>query len=617
MTLICRLRKRLFPERSMRPVVWLLLVVSTLSHSAAQAQSKPLQGLDDYITKSMADWKIPGLALAIVRNDSVILVKGYGVRTLGKPDRVNERTIFAIGSSSKAFTALGVAMLVDQGKVKWDDPATKYLPGFQLFDPYVTREITVRDLLSHRSGLARGDLLWYAQDLPRDSILYHVRYLKPSWSLRSRFGYQNIMYLAAGQLTSRITGKSWDQVIRERIFQPLGMTSSNTSTKDLARLPDIASPHEEIEDTVRIIPYHNIDNIGPAGSINSNALDMAQWVRFQLSRGKVAGKPLLSAGAFDEMHTPQTIMPLEGPWKLMMQDAHFGSYGMGWILHDYHGRKIVQHGGNIDGMHALVGLMPEEKTGLVILTNLSGNFLTYALMYRVFDAFLKQPQKDWSAQLHKGFEELVAQGKAEEKKRESARVKGTSPSLPLEKYAGTYADSMYGEVSVKQDAGKLVLRYGTMVGDLEHWQHDTFRSIWREKSQGKGFVTFDLDADSKVDELKIQDLAEFKRKPEVADTTPAVQLAQSDLPKYTGAFAASGIPITAEVQIVGGQLKLTVPGQPPYTLVPVSPTRFRLSGADTPAGFFLDYTMDGSKVKSVKLVQPEPQPTLTLMPKGK
>ena len=313
-------------------------------------------------------------------------------------------------------------MLVDQGKVKWDDPATKYLPGFQIYDPYVTREITVRDLLSHRSGLARGDMLWYAaQDLPRDSILYHVRYLKPSWSLRSRFGYQNIMYLAAGQLAARVNNKSWDQVIRERIFQPLGMTSSNTSTKDLERLPDVASPHEEIEDTVRVIPYHNIDNIAPAGSINSNAVDMAQWVRFQLARGKVGGKPLLSAGAFDEMHTPQTIMPLEGPWKLMMQDAHFGSYGMGWILHDYHGRKIVQHGGNIDGMHALVGLMPEEKTGLVILTNLGGNFLTYALMYRVFDAFLKNPPKDWSAQLHKGFEELVAQGKAEEKKREAGQ----------------------------------------------------------------------------------------------------------------------------------------------------------------------------------------------------
>jgi CubicO group peptidase (beta-lactamase class C family) len=601
----------------MKTVVWLLLVVSTLSPSVAHAQAKPLKDLDEYITRSMADWKIPGLALAIVRNDSVILAKGYGVKTLGKPDRVNEQTLFAIGSSSKAFTALSVAMLVDEGKVRWDDPATKYLPGFQMYDPYVTRELTVRDLLTHRSGLSRGDMLWYGTDLPRDSILYHARYLKPTWSLRSHFGYQNIMYLAAGQLTARLTGKSWDQVMRDRIFTPLGMRASNTSVRELDRLPNVASPHDEIEDTVRVIPYHNIDNIAPAGSINSNVLDMAQWIRFQLSGGKVGGKQLLSAGAFNETHTPQTIMPLEGPWKLMMQDAHFASYGMGWLLHDYRGRKIVQHGGNIDGMHALVAMMPEEKTGLVILTNLGGNFLTYALMFRVFDAYLKQPPKDWSAELLKGFKELVAQGKAEEKTREAKRMKGTSPSLPLEKYAGTYSDSMYGEASVRANGGKLVLRYGTMVGDLEHWQHDTFRSLWRQKSQGKTFVSFDLDADSKVDEMKVEDLAEFKRKPEVADTTPAVQIAEADLPKYTGAFTATGLPITAEVQIVKGQLKLTVPGQPPYTLVAVSPTRFRLSGPETPAGFFLDYTMDGGKVKSVKLIQPEPQPTLTLTPKGR
>ena len=293
------------------------------------------------------------------------------------------------------------------------------------------------------------------------------------------------------------------------------------------------------------------------------------------------------------MHTPQTIMPLEGPWKLMMQDAHLMTYGMGWYpprLSRPEDRAARRQHRRDD---ALVAMMPEEQTGLVILTNLGGNFLTYALMYRVFDAFLKNPPKDWSAQLHKGFEELVAQGKAEEKKREAARIKGTSPSLALEKYAGTYADSMYGEASVKQDGGKLVLRYGTMVGDLEHWQHDTFRSIWRERSQGKGFVTFDLDADSKVDEMKIEDVAEFKRKPEVVDTTPAVQLAESDLPSTPAPLPPRAFPSPPRYRSWEGELKLTVPGQPPYTLVPVSATRFRLSGGDTPAGFFLDYTMDG------------------------
>jgi CubicO group peptidase (beta-lactamase class C family) len=596
-----------------------LLVTLLLGAGSAAAQAKPLQGLDAYIKQAMADWRIPGLALAVVHGDSVVLAKGYGVRTLGSSDRVDERTIFAIGSSSKAFTGLGVAMLVDEGKVRWDDPATKYLPGFQLYDPYVTRELTVRDLLTHRSGLSRGDLMWYAnEDLPRDSVLFHVRYLKPTWSLRSHFGYQNIMYLAAGQLTARLAGKSWDEVMRDRILAPLGMTSSNTSVTALDGLPNVATPHEDVEDTLRIVPWHNIDNIAPAGSINSNAVDMAQWVRFQLAGGKAGGKQLLSAAAFAETHTPQTILPLEGPWKLMMHEAHFGSYGMGWMLHDYAGRKVVQHGGNIDGMHALVGLMPEERTGLVILTNLGGNFLTYALMYRVFDAYLKRPQKDWSATLLKGFEELRAQAETEEKNREAMRVKGTSPSLPLARYAGTYIDSMYGQVTVREEEKKLVLQYGSMVGDLEHWQHDTFRSLWRQRDQGKSLVTFALDADGKVDELKVVELADFKRKPEASDTTPGVHIAEAELPKYTGSFAATGLPVTAEVQVVGGRLRLTVEGQPPYTLVPVTPTRFRLTGPPgMPAGFFLDYTMTGDRVKSVTLVQPAPQPTLTLLPKGR
>ncbi len=593
-----------------------LLVVALLSRSVpAGAQAQPLQGLDAYVTQSMRAWQIPGLAIAVVRNDSVVLLKGYGVKRLGSAEPVDGRTLFAIGSSSKAFTALGVAMLVDEGKVRWDDPATKYLPGFQLYDPYVTRELTVRDLLTHRSGLSRGDLLWYAQNISRDSVLHHVRYLEPSWSLRSRFGYQNLMYLAAGQLTARLSDRSWDQVMQDRILSPLGMNSSNTSTNGLARLPNVASPHEEVEDTVRAVPWKNIDNVAPAGSINSNAADMAQWVRFQLAGGQVNGKPLLSAGAFEETHTPQTIIPLEGVWGLTMPEAHLAAYGLGWFLHDYRGRKIVEHGGNIDGMHALVALMPEEKTGLVILTNLGSNFLTYALMYRVFDAYLKQPRKDWSAELLKGLEALQAQGEAEEKNREARRITGTSPSLKPQQYAGTYVDSMYGTATVRADGGKLVLQYGTLVGDLEHWQHDTFRSHWRQRHQGKVFVTFGLDADSKVDELEVEDLAEFERKPEAPDTTPAVRLAATDLPKYTGSFAADSLPVTAEVQVVRGQLKLTVVGQPPYTLVPVTPTRFRLTGpADMPAGFFLDYSMKGERVERVTLVQPPPQPVVTLLP---
>jgi CubicO group peptidase (beta-lactamase class C family) len=594
----------------------LLLFLALLRPGAAgSAQTKPLEGFDAYVTRSMAAWKVPGLAVAIVRNDSVVLAKGYGVRTLGKPDPVDARTLFAIGSSSKAFTAMAVAMLVDQGKVKWDDRATNYLPELQLYDPYATRELTVRDLLTHRSGLTAADLILYAEHMTRDSALHQVRYVKPTYSFRSHFGYSNLMYLAAGQLAARVTGVSWDDLVRQRIFTPLGMTASNTSVTLLDRLPDVATPHDEVDDTVQTVPYFNLDAIGPAGSINSNVLDMAQWVRFQLAGGKVGGKPLISAAAFEETHTPQTVAPLEGFWKLVAQDAHLLNYGMGWYLHDYQGRGVVQHGGNIDGMTALVGMLPEEQTGVVVLSNLGGNELTYALMYRVFDAYLKQPAKDWSAVFLKASREGQAQAKEERKKTEAQRIAGTSPSLSLEKYAGIYTDTLNGDAVVRREQPGLVLQYGTLVADLAHWQYDTFQAIWRRHRLGKSYVTFALDATGKIDKMNLVDLAEFRRKPEAADTTPGIRLAVADLPRYTGTFASPSLPVTAEVQLVNGQLKLTVPGQPVYTLVPVTATRFRLTGDQVPAGFFLEYTIDGGTVRRVTLVQPDPQPALTLVPK--
>ena len=251
-------------------VLFLLLTVQV---ALAQA---PGADFEDYVNKALKDWGVPGVAIAIVKDDRIVYAKGFGVRELNKPEPVDEHTLFAIGSSSKAFTAASLAILVDQSKIKWDDPATKYLPGFQLFDPYSTREMTVADLLSHRSGLTRGDLLWYASDYDRNEVLRRVRYLKPSWSLRSRFGYQNIMFLAAGQIIPSVTGKTWDDFMRERIFTPLHMKSTSTSIKSFAGNANVASPHSKIDDKVRAVSWRNIDNIAPAGSINSNVQDMAQ-----------------------------------------------------------------------------------------------------------------------------------------------------------------------------------------------------------------------------------------------------------------------------------------------------------------------------------------------------
>jgi CubicO group peptidase (beta-lactamase class C family) len=581
------------------------------------AQKAPLKGFDAYVTEAMQAWKVPGLAIAIVKDDAVVLMKGYGTRTLGTADAVDEHTLFAVGSTSKAFTAALVAMFVDEGKMRWDDAATLYLPKLELFDPYVSRELTIRDLLTHRSGLARGDLMWYATDFDRAEILRRVRFLKPTWSVRSRFGYQNIMYLAAGEAVAGVAGRSWDDLVRERIFMPLGMSETNTSTKALAQSRNVATPHMEIDDTLRTAPFHNIDNIGPAGSINSSASDMLKWVRFQLAQGKAGGKSLVSAGALGETHNPQMVIPLSNDTKQLNPFTHLQAYGMGWFLQDYRGRELRQHGGNIDGMSAIVALVPEEKIGLVVLTNANGSPMPAIAMYRAIDALVGAAPRDWSGEFLKLRGKQRALGKESETKRLGLRVAGTRPSLAPEKYVGTYADSMYGEARVRTDSGGLFLSYGAFFdGALEHWHYDTYRAVWKDRALGKAFVTFALDADGKVKHADIEGFGTFGRKPDAPDTTKKIVLAAADAGKLTGTFVSQTPALTIEVTYTDGALKLTVPGQPTYTLLADSPTRFRLTGpVGMPAGFFVEYRMEGNAVKELILEQPTPRPTLTFAPK--
>lgn len=480
----------------------LLLVVALAQ--IALAQNGSLNGFDEYVNKAIKEWQVPGVAIAIVKGDQVVFARGYGVRKLGDTAPVDERTLFAIGSSSKAFTAAAIAMLVDEGKVKWDDPVTKYLPGFEMYDPYVTRELTVRDLLTHRSGLQRGDFLWYGSDLDRDEIVRRARFIKPSWSLRSTFGYQNIMFLTAGQLVSRVSGKTWDEFIQQRIFTPLAMTSSSTSINAFKNANNVASPHSKIDEKVKVIPWRNIDNIAPAGSINSNVVDMAQWVRLQLGQGTFQNQKIFTPGVAKEMHASQTVIRFEPPYSLWYPEAHFLNYGMGWFLSDYRGRKVVEHGGAIDGMRAQVALMPEEKIGIVVLGNLNGSLLPVALMYRIFDTMLDAPQRDWSAEFLKTTSALEQAGQAAEKRQESERVTGTNPSVSLDRYAGTYRNDLYGDVKVAFNNGKLNLRFGpAFTGDLEHWHYDTFRARFFAAGDAKVFVTFALNAQGKLDTLTL------------------------------------------------------------------------------------------------------------------
>ena len=489
---------------------------------AQQAPAGPLAGLDAYIRQAMKDWGIAGAAVGVVKDDSLVFAGGYGVREAGKPGPVDVHTVFAIGSNTKLFTATLAGMLVDEGKLKWSDRAATLLPGFQLYDPYVTQQITLGDLLSHDSGLGRrGDLLWYASPYDRAEILRRIRYLKPITSFRAQFGYQNIMVMAAGEAVARTAGKSWDALVRERIFQPLGMSSSNTSVRDLAGLPDVASPHLLQDGKLHVIPWRDIDNIGPAGAINSDVVDMAQWLRLLLADGRYGGKVLIKPATLHQIEAPHTIVAFPG--DTLVPSTHFVDYGYGVGMNDYLGRKVMTHTGGIDGMLSQVTWVPEAKLGIVVLTNTEGhNDVFAAIARRVLDAYLGAPPRDWSGILLGATRQAEAKETAAEQKLEAERPRGTHPSLPLDAYAGKYANEMYGDVAVALESGHLVARFGpNFTGDLEPWAYDSFRVTWRDLREGKSMVLFTLDPEGKVAALRIPDIDEFRRVPDRPVATAA------------------------------------------------------------------------------------------------
>jgi CubicO group peptidase (beta-lactamase class C family) len=463
--------------------------------------------LDASIERARFDWNVPGLAVAIVQNNDVIFAKGYGVRTQADPAPVDEQTVFAIASCTKAFTAATIALLVDDGKVALDDPVTAYLPDFQLYDPSVTREITVRDLLCHRSGLPKfgGDLLWFGTTYSRDEILHRVRYLKPRSSFRSQFGYQNILYLAAGKIVEIVSGKSWDAFVRERIFTPLGMRSSTTSITDFKLTDPIAAPHIERDSALQAIPYLNVDNEAPAGGINSTIADITHWLKLQLGQGQYQNHQLISAKMIREMWSPQTIIAIGEQTAQLYPTTHFQAYGLGWFLRDYHGRKVIAHDGGLPGMASRVGLIPEEQLGFVILSNRE-TAITRVIQNVLIDSALGAPQRDWNALFLEQERAQHEQEQATKRAIDNNRMKDTRPSLPVTHYTGRFSGVMYGEADVYQEQDKLAIRLvptPRLVGDLEHWHYDTFRVTWRDNYIPSGLVTFILDAQGKVTEMKI------------------------------------------------------------------------------------------------------------------
>lgn len=441
-----------------------------LSAATAGAQTPDLAALDRYVAKAVHDWHVTGLAISVVKGDSLVFARGYGVKDVRTPDRVDEHTRFAIGSTTKAMTSAALGMLVDEGKLRWDDRVIDHLPEFRLFDPYATREATIRDLVTHRTGLPGTDLMWTREPMTPNEMLRRLRFVQPSSSFRSTFEYQNVVYAIGGMIVERVSGMPWDAFIKTRIFAPLGMNESEALTNGVERKPNVATPHAPVGDSARVVPIRTTDPVASAGSVWSSVADMSKWMRFILDSGRVGSKRLISPATFTELVTPQIRATAALYPALALSKPHGFSYGLGWFIQDYQGQVIWMHTGSIDGMSAIIGLMPDKRVGVYVLANIDHAELRHALMYQVFDLFAGNPPRDWSADLNTL---LHPPRRAAAGQQASAAA---PPSLALERYAGTYADSAYGVVEISHANGVLRARFrGAEIGTLEPLRFESFR----------------------------------------------------------------------------------------------------------------------------------------------
>jgi CubicO group peptidase (beta-lactamase class C family) len=487
---------------------WLALFAAAV----CQAQNY----VDTVVEHARKEFDVPGIAVAIVKDGDVVLAKGYGVRKLGDPAAVTPQSLFRIASNTKAFTAAALAILVDEKRIRWDDPVIQHLPAFQMYDPYVTREMTIRDLLTHRSGmgLGAGDLMFFPpSDLSRDEIIRRLRFIKPATSFRSTYAYDNLLYLVAGQIIPAVTGKSWDDFVKERIFTPLGMTNSFTSTEALKTGKDVAIPHSKLSGKLEPLPQEDVDNNAPAGSIISCAADLAKWMNLQLAGGSTGpGARLFTPARNREMWSAQTILPIDDlakdvPAAFAAVQPAFHAYGLGWDLRDYRGKKMVSHGGALSGFLSRTALIPEMKLGVVVLTN-QETAAQVAIANAVLDHYLGAPETDWVSAFSARDKKAKTDAEETVKKAAGKRTAGTRPSLPIASYAGRYRDSWYGDIRIEEDHGKLYIFFThspDLAGELEHWQFDTFVARWKNRSlDADAYLTFALKPDGTIDEMRMQ-----------------------------------------------------------------------------------------------------------------
>jgi CubicO group peptidase (beta-lactamase class C family) len=487
---------------------------------AASSPAAPPAGFAARVAGLRKEIGVPGMAIAIVEHGQVTLAKGFGVRGLGSTKPVDADTLFPTGSTGKAFTVAALGILVDQGKIGWDDKVIDHLPGFQMYDPWVTREMTIRDLLVHRSGLGlgAGDLLFVPRtNLSRAESVRRLRYIKPATSFRSGFAYDNILYMVAGELIEAVSGETWEKFVAERVLKPAGMLHSTSDNEARFATEDRAQPHARLNGGLRGIGDQSRlderDDLGrtaaPAGGLAISANDMARWLLIQLDDGKLPGGDgrLFSEAAHAEMWRPMVLQPITPrPDNLKPTQPMFNTYALGWDVRDYRGAKIVWHGGAVFGFLAAVVLIPERHVGFSILINSEDGEIINGLLFELLDHYLGQPANDWPAKF-RALKQQRLDDALKAYRSVAASPANVGPSLPLPRYTGTYADPWYGKIEIAQVDGKLTIDFKStphMGGLLEHWQYDSFVTRFDDKAIEPAYVTFGLDADGKVERITMK-----------------------------------------------------------------------------------------------------------------
>ncbi len=570
-------------------IVILLFPFDTFSQKTEDVKTA-LKGFDDYVEQVMNDWQVPGLAIGIVQNGKIVYTKGYGFRNKISKMPVTDNTLFAIGSCTKAFTAATIAQAVDNGLLDLDEPIKTYMPSFKMQNTYVTDNLTLRDILCHRSGLPRHDMVWYGSDKTREELVASLAVLESTADFRTAWQYQNLLYATAGYVVGQVNKTTWEAYLKEEILKPLRMTNTNFSVEAMQKQKDFALPYDLKNEEIRQIPFRSINGIGPAGSINSNVKDMSNWLRMQLNNGKFEDKEIVSINSFKPMHQPQMTMP----GSLEEDELFFRSYGMGWMLTSYRGHFRSEHGGNIDGFSANVGLLPRDGIGVVILTNMNGTPVPSIIRNNVFDRFLGLGQIDWNLRF------LNTQAKSKQVKAEietendPIQKKNTIPTHATEEYLGIYEHPAYGKIEITQQDGQLELIMKGELVELEHYHYDVFK-IKNGLLENTKFA-FGMNKDGDIYEISaslqagVNDIV-FERQPDVGDF---------DINIYVGKYELAGQVVNFYKE--GDLIKLDVPGQPTYTLVPQKEHQFSIKGV---TGFAIIFNVEnGNLAESVIFNQP-------------